>query len=302
MKPICTICSTPSPFLMKKDGYDLYRCSACDLVFVSPQPESTFLQDKVYSYESGYQSNKKGDFTDAPKDTKTRKIFEYLTEIHPGTEKKNLLDVGCSSGEFMHYAELQGYSADGVELNRRTVEVARAHGLNVFHGFLKDAEFADDFFDVIFLGDIIEHVNSPQELLSECSRVLKKGGTIVISTPNLDCSWSRTTFVLYKLFKIPWSSVTPPYHLFQFSFENLNRLMIDTGFSKTREFFLKPPRLMYELGSLHLLKAYKQSKKLTDLARLIFACGLYTLFYGFDVILTPLKKKDFSMVVFYKKN
>ncbi len=298
MTPHCTICETPSPFLLKKDGYDLYQCPTCGLAFVHPQPKEDFLKDKVYSYESGYQSNKRGNFTDKPKDIKTKRIFEILDDLE---QEGNLLDVGCSSGEFMHYAELQGFSAYGVELNRRTAEVAQEHGLNVFNGFLQDAKYENEFFDVIFLGDVIEHVTSPHDLLKECTRVLKRGGIIVISTPNLDCFWSKMTFQLYRLFKIPWSSVTPPYHLFQFSVGNLYRLMRCYNYSAAESFFLRPPRLMYELGSLHLLKHWKQNKSVKNLFFMIFSFAIYTIFYALDTILTPIKSKDFSMVMSYIK-
>ncbi len=296
MRPICIICQTPSPLLLNKDGYDLYKCPLCLLVFVYPRPKIKFLQDKVYSYESGYQSNKKGNFTNHPKDKKTQRIFDSLET------KGNLLDIGCSSGEFMHYGQVRGFSSYGVELNRRTAEVAKAQGLNVYNGFLEDAKYADDFFDVIFLGDIIEHVLSPQNLIKECSRILKKDGIIVISTPNLDCWWSKSTFLLYKLFKIPWSSVTPPYHLFQFSFDNLNKFMKQKGFDKTSEFFLRPPRLMYELGSLHMLKRFKEIKSLLYFIYIFLAFKLYMILYLLDILFTPLKKKDFSMIVFYTKS
>jgi 2-polyprenyl-3-methyl-5-hydroxy-6-metoxy-1,4-benzoquinol methylase len=298
MTPSCTICTTPSPHLLTKDGYDLYCCPTCGLVFVYPLPKQEFLTEKVYSYESGYQSNKKGDFKDKPTDIKTKRIFDILDELE---KEGNLLDVGCSSGEFMHYAELEGFTTYGVELNRRTAEVARAQGLNVFNGFLEDAKYESDFFDVIFLGDVIEHVTSPRNLIKECTRVLKRGGIMVISTPNLDCPWAATTFKLNQLFKIPWSSVTPPYHLSQFSYGNLYRLMREYRYSVTDKFFLRPPRLMYELGSLHLIKKWKQSKKIKDLFFAIFAFALYAICYAFDALITPLKSKDFSMVVFYEK-
>jgi SAM-dependent methyltransferase len=297
-QPNCTICTSASSFLLKKDGYDLYKCPTCGLVFVHPQPEGNFLKEKVYSYESGYQSNKKGNFGDVPKDKKTRKIFEMLAALN---KQGNLLDVGCSSGEFMHYAELEGFDAYGVELNRRTVEVARNHGLNVFNGYLEDAKYENEFFDVIFLGDIIEHVPSPHALLKECARVLKSGGVMVISTPNLDCLWSESTFLLYKFFGIPWSSVTPPYHLYQFSVGNLYRLMRVYKFLPLKSFYLRPPRLMYELGSLHLLKQYKNNKTVKNFADMCFSFAVYTLFYGIDFLITPLKMKDFSMVITYVK-
>jgi SAM-dependent methyltransferase len=299
MKPTCHICLTPSSFLLTKDGYDLYRCPACELVFVYPQPAQDFLKDKVYSYESGYQSNKKGELHNVPEDAKTKLILNHLGQRGA---QGNLLDVGCSSGEFMYYAGLRGFATWGVELNRRTAEVARARGQNVYNGYLHQAGFADEFFDVIFLGDIIEHVPSPNELIKECSRVLKKGGRIVISTPNLDCLWSRMTFGLYRALKIPWSSVTPPYHLFQFSFNNLNRLMDERGFKREQEYFLRPPRLMYELGSLHLLKKFKEKRSPAAFLYMIFAFSLYSILYAINIAATPFRKKDFSMVVVYFKS
>ncbi len=283
---------------MRKDGYDLYNCPTCGLVFVHPQPEGNFLKEKIYSYESGYQSNKKGDFKDEPKDRKTKEIFDILGELD---KEGNLLDVGCSSGEFMHYADIEGFTTYGVELNRRTAEVAKAHGLNVFNGYLHDAKYEPEFFDVIFLGDVIEHVPSPRTLIEECSRILKKGGVMIISTPNLDCWWSASTYKLFKVFNIPWSSVTPPYHLFQFSFGNLYRLMREYKYSITESFFLRPPRLIYELGSLHLLKQYKETKSMRDFFFMIFSFAIYTVYYAIDLLLLFLKQKDFSMVVVYTK-
>ena len=60
MKPNCIICNSQSEYLLNKDGFDLYKCDNCSLVFVYPQPKPEFLRDEIYSYESGYQSNKKG--------------------------------------------------------------------------------------------------------------------------------------------------------------------------------------------------------------------------------------------------
>ncbi len=301
MKPECIICNIKSEFLMKKDGFDLYKCNSCSLVFVYPQPKPEFLKDEVYSYESGYQSNKKGNYGEYP-DIKTERIIEIIKNKF---DSGKLLDVGCSSGEFMYFARKRGFDTYGIELNRRTAEIAKANNPNVYNGFLHDIKFDNEFFDIIFLGDIIEHVNSPHDFINECKRILKKNGLIVISTPNLDCIWSKSTFILYRLFNIPWSSVTPPYHLFQFSIANLDLFMEHKGFDNIKEIFLKPPRLAYELGSLHLLKRYKKNKNIKDLLFMIFSFSIYTLLYGFDKLIKPLNRlfneKDFSMIVFYLK-
>lgn len=297
--PLCHICSIPANFLMKKDGFDEYVCPDCNLSFVFPQPDKNWLKEEVYSYESGYQGNKKSNFEQIKEDKKTKTIITKLLKLK---SKGNLLDVGCSSGEFMFWAEKRGFSCKGVEVNKRTADIARVNGFDVFGGFLDTAPFKKGEFDIIFLGDVIEHVNDPRNLIKTCKNLLNEKGILVISTPNMNCFWSHSTFLLYEYFRIPWSSLTPPYHLFQFSFNNLDKLLLQQGLSIETEFFMKPPRLLYNLGSLHLLKVFKQKQTIKNLLYMAWAFMLYTLFYTINIVLHPFLKEDFGMVVFYRKD
>lgn len=296
--PLCPVCTTPASFLMQKDGFDEYLCPICHLSFVFPQPEAHWLEKEVYSYESGYQSNKKADLAALPVDEKSKKILDLLVQRgSPG----RLLDVGCSNGHFMFLAREKGFSCIGVELNVRTADIARANGFDVYGGFLEDAPFEKGSFDVIFLGDVIEHVNNPRALVAACAVLLKLSGTLVVSTPNMDCFWSRATLDLYRWIAIPWAPATPPHHLFQFNLDNLNRLLGGEGFSVAESFFVGPPRLMYNLGSLHLFKVFKKEKTLKNFFYMLLAFTLYTVLYGLNTVGSPFLKKDFGMVVFYKK-
>lgn len=130
----------------------------------------------------------------------------------------------------MYLAEKRGVRTSGVELNKRTADIAISNGLNVFNGFLEEAKFKNKCFSAVVLGDVIEHDRDPRSLILECERILEDGGILIISTPNLDCFWPKATFILFKLFKIPWSSVTPPYHLYQFSRNNLDLLLTSKKF------------------------------------------------------------------------
>lgn len=284
---------------MKKDGYSLYKCPACGLVFVFPQIHNDYLEAKVYSEESGYQANKPTKLDAVVVPPRVVRILDRMKKYVPG---KRLLDVGCSNGEFMRAAEKEGFETKGVELNKRTAEIAKKNGLDVYNGFLEDARFQNGLFDVVFLGDLIEHVNDPKAIVRECRRILGQNGSVVISTPNLDCFWSRSTLMLYRLFGIPWSSATPPHHLFQFSFHNLTRLMRDSGFKERSVWYERPPRLMYELGSLHLYKRFKNHPTIGSLFYMLFSFGAYVIFYGLDYVLTPIKSTDFGMVAIYQKN
>ena len=293
--PTCHICGSPSSKLLVKDGYDLYGCVSCGLVFVWPLPGEDELASKVYSEESGYQAGKTTDDGSLSHSQHTRKILDTL-------KAGKLLDVGCSNGDFLVATRDRGFEVLGVELNPRTAKQARDRGLDVKIGTLADGQFGTSQFDTVHLGDVIEHVPDPQALIIECKRVLKSGGTLVISTPNTDCFWSRATFTLYKWFSIPWSTATPPHHLFLFNLRNLDELLGQGAFTKQAKWFERPPRLMYELGNMHLWGKFKRDKNMRNGVFLIFAFTLYSLLYAINFIISPLLSRDFGQIAVYQKN
>jgi 2-polyprenyl-3-methyl-5-hydroxy-6-metoxy-1,4-benzoquinol methylase len=295
----CRVCSTPSSFLLDKDGFDLYECPNCRLVFVHPQPTPESLSKDLYSYESGYQSNRA--VQDLSRDAEQKRVslpFDYFEKVSP---RGKMLDVGCGNGQMLYWAKRRGFSGAGVEVNKRTADWAVKNGFTVHNGFLENAPYEKHSFDVAFLGEIIEHVNDPRNFIRDAASFLRPGGHVAITTPNIDCAWSKTTFKMHEWFGIPWSSVTPPYHLFQFNPENLDRLMREEGFTLEKEWFLHIPPLRYELGMLHVLKRYKKSRKFSDLLFMAFAYATYVPLYAFFRAAHPFMKKDFQMVKVYRK-
>lgn len=270
------------------------ECGACGLVCMDPLPERSFLKEKVYSREAGYQVDKLHDLSSVRPEPWWFRLISEVADLVPG---KRLLDVGCSSGQFMYFAKERGYDTKGVELNSLTANIALANGLSVHIGTLEDAPYSDNSFDVVFLGDVIEHVTDPRDFVRACARVLTDTGVLAISTPNLDCFWSRSTFLLYRFLGIPWSSVTPPHHTFQFSKRNLSRLLAEEGFTVTSVWFRPPPSLFYELASTHLRSAWKRKRSFVTLARLLVGGPSYVFLYGLNRVIAPLARKDFSMVV-----
>lgn len=302
----CSICNSKTEYFLEKDDYKYRKCHVCGLVFVNPQPSEKELHENVYSPKAGYQKHRKRLLL---KETPhVKKIFSHLEKQFPrhvrvtSASRPRVLDVGCSNGDFLFFAKQRGFEIYGVEVNTLTADVARTRGLNVKIGTLEDAQYADNFFDAIFLGDIIEHVKDPQALLLECKRILKEDGILIISTPNLDSFWARATFKLWEWFTIPWSVLTPPHHLFQFSEDNLKLFLKDNGFSFRTVWYRRPPTLKYELGSLHLWGKWKREKTLKNLFFMLFAFGAYIKLYIFDILLTPFKKKDFGMIILCKKH
>lgn len=299
MESKCYVCDNPAHFFLRQNGYDFNKCSSCGIFFVDPMPTDKELV-KVYSPDTNYQSTKlKKDYKNK-KNSKFIKIFKELKKLTEPNQK--ILDVGASDGEFIFYARNYGFDACGVEPNKTTANIAKGNGLNVFNGFLSESNFSKNTFGIIRLGDVLEHSNDPQKLIDECKSYLKHGGLLIISIPNMDSFWAKSTFLLRKMFSIPWSVLEPPHHLLYFSRSNLDLFFARRGFGLIKSWYNIPPTLKYELGNTHLFGRFKRQKNFKNLFHFVSGFFLYTTLYFIDLVLTPLKRKDYSMVCIYKKN
>ncbi|OGZ66526.1 MAG: hypothetical protein A3C58_01485, partial [Candidatus Staskawiczbacteria bacterium RIFCSPHIGHO2_02_FULL_34_10] len=171
----CPICNfKDASFFAERDKSTFLKCDNCNLVFMDPLPDTKELVDNFYSKESGYHSQLIKDLRKVRKYSK--KFIGVIDTLTRFGITGNLLDVGCANGEFLFLAKRHGFSVYGVEANAYTADIAINNGLRVFNGYLEGANFTDNYFSVIYLGDIIEHVTDPVALLKECKRILKKDG------------------------------------------------------------------------------------------------------------------------------
>lgn len=126
-------------------------------------------------------------------------------------DRGKLLDLGCGDGRFLTLMRDAGWDVTGIEPDPTAAKVAQQElGTSVTVGCLEDAGFPDESFDAVTLSHVIEHVHDPIALLSECRRVLKPGGNVVIATPNI-------TSLGHKEFGSSWRGLEPPRHLHIFS-------------------------------------------------------------------------------------
>lgn len=108
--------------------------------------------------------------------------------------KKTFLDAGCGNGKFM--LALRQIRPDlilkGVDYSRREVMEAKKHGLAVSQmNFEEGIKLKSNSFDIVYAGEIIEHLYNPDLFLSEINRILKKDGYVIITTPNLLAWFNR---------------------------------------------------------------------------------------------------------------
>lgn len=170
-----------------------------------------------------------------------KQLLGIISYLHPGQRAEadfsvmyqpalpggRLLDVGCGTGQTIELMQNLGWQVEGVDFDPAAIENARNKGLNVRLGQLEEQQYIDNYFDVITMSHVIEHIHNPLSIVRECRRILKPGGCLVIVTPNVK-SFGR----LY--FKTAWLSLDPPRHLHIFSLSALSNLVKKAGFKISR--------------------------------------------------------------------
>jgi 2-polyprenyl-3-methyl-5-hydroxy-6-metoxy-1,4-benzoquinol methylase len=166
----------------------------------------------------------------------------YLAQVPPG----RLLDVGCGNGAQLADLRTLGWEVEGQELDPKAVERARArYGLRVHLGTLQSLALPDEAYDAITMNHVIEHVHDPVALLSECRRILKPGGVLVATTPNMES-------LGHHLFASSWRGLDPPRHLHLFSQQSLRRVAQQAGFGSCRSWTTAARAVGSALGSLDI--------------------------------------------------
>lgn len=147
----------------------------------------------------------------------------YLDKTLPG----RLLEVGCGNGKRLARMKALGWDVMGQEIDPMAADYARTRkGIPVHLGPLETIDKPDEY-DAVIVSHVIEHVHDPVDLLENCSRLLKKGGVLVILTPNA-ASYGHRKFGSH------WRGLEPPRHLHLFTTKTLLRLLQNTQFSSSR--------------------------------------------------------------------
>ena len=251
--------------LFRKAGYHLVRCADCDLVFVADPPAADEVAG-FYTADADYHSELL-DPASAGFDRMrgiARQHLRALRHSAPEPAGLRLLDIGCSSGLFLAEAREVGFTVSGAELSPETGAFARDHfALDIHTGDWREAGHEPGSLDVVTLFDVIEHLPDPLAELAAIRRLLKPGGLLLQSTPNIDGLFPRLSYLLARRLDY-WPHPEPPHHLYQFSTRTLTEMTALAGYEPLR---IDQTRiqLSYSFGTP---KSWRESPKLLAYAAL----------------------------------
>ena len=132
-------------------------------------------------------------------------------------QEKNLLDIGCGTGDFLATAKNSNWNVVGVEPNEDARKIANSKVDDFVYNVDELNKFQKQSFDVITLWHVLEHLPNIENQVQHLKKLLKENGQLVIAVPNhksYDAEY-------YKEF---WAAYDVPRHLWHFSKESVIRL------------------------------------------------------------------------------
>lgn len=281
----CPNCGGGSSLWGTKNAHDLFSCAACGLIFVHPLPDprSIYNSDYFFGAKNGFGYV----YYDKDKEPMIPTFNKYLDFcVKFGKSKGRLLDVGAATGFFLNMAKKRGYDVFGVEMSESAASLAREKGIDVKTGDLIEHNMPANSFDIITMFDVLEHMTEPFKELKEAKKILKKGGLLVINTPNGRSLLARTL-------KTKWHLVLPPEHLFYFSPDNLSLFLKSQGFDVLYNGSLgKQFTIQYIFKTLHKWQGFSVWNRLSNFFSRKFLSNLYVPINTHDNLFMIFKKID----------
>ena len=187
----CPACeATEHEVRWRKYGLGYLQCRACGTVYVSPRPDPDLL-DEYYRSSSNYEYWNTVVFP-ASEDARRERIFapraERAVELarRHGAGTGTLVDVGAGYGTFCEEVRALGAFERVVALEPEPhlAQTCRTKGLEVIEAPVERAAL-DAGVDVVTSFEVIEHLFSPREFVERCADVLRPGGLLMLTCPNV---------------------------------------------------------------------------------------------------------------------
>lgn len=203
--------------------FEIYHCENCNTSFSLPRvTDSKYIYDNIYNNASiipGY--NRYWRYSKAIKGHKNPLNFLSNAEdtywgVNQALQLKvknkkstKILEVGSGLGYLTYALNKAGFDALGLDISKMAVQLANDNYGNYYvcEDLFDFAKKENNYFDIVILTEVIEHVNEPIAFIEKLLELLKPGGYLILTTPNK--SFYPTDII--------WDTENPPIHSWWFS-------------------------------------------------------------------------------------
>jgi 2-polyprenyl-3-methyl-5-hydroxy-6-metoxy-1,4-benzoquinol methylase len=210
--PVCGELKT-KPFLQKGE-LRLVRCVCCSMIYANPVPKE--MATGIFYDRAGdeYLSIEK-----LESDYSNVRFERELRQFRTHCPRGSVLDVGCSSGAFLHQLKKlypDDYQICGTDVSGPPLDYAAKMGVPIIKGNFLTHSF-EETFDAVTFWAVMEHLFEPQLFLKKVASILKPGGFCFILVPNMQSLAVRLIGAKYRYIY--------PEHLNYFTPETLKKFV-----------------------------------------------------------------------------
>jgi len=280
----CNICNSKAEEIISKAGIgNIVRCKKCGLFYRNPRLSD---KDEINKYKHKVYDDSSILIEDKSKKEIFISILNNL-EHHKG----KILDIGCADGYFLALARERGWEPYGIEISDFLLRKARESlgGKYVFGVPLKMVNFPPNYFDVISMWDVLDHLMDPLGELIEIRRILRKKGLLIIRVRNMSFHILIAKLVKKNLFRIIKNPTI--IHLYGFNNKNMKVLLEKANLSK-----LKIGNSKLTLGDPYSQIKFLDGYSINFIKRIYYASSeLISFISSKSILISP------SMIVYAEK-
>lgn len=149
---------------------------------------NTYFSDIAKEYDNVYTRKKQNSVRAYIFLSRKKLVLAMLTH-----EGGRVLDAGCGPGVFIddfikHNHEVHGIDISSAMINLAEIKIKEKNYAKKFNfkvGDIENLSFPDGYFDSVLCVGVLEYLKDDVKALKEISRVLKKGGEVIVTVPNI---------------------------------------------------------------------------------------------------------------------
>lgn len=213
-------------WLNDSDTTKFVKCSDCGTIFANPRSSKTerfhWLDEKFGLSEKSLENA----------DNRFFNLQEEASIIQKKINHGSLLDIGCDLGDFFQFFPVSNWNFFGVDISPSAVEYAsRKYDANIMIGELFDANYSENYFDLVTILDTMYYLDSPKNFFDEVKRILKEDGILAVEISGLKYQIIRSNGLFcYLLDGKRTRMYSKSSYINWISFQGMKKLSIISGF------------------------------------------------------------------------
>lgn len=293
----CPVCSGNKfkPFIscidhtVSRETFHIVQCEECGFRFTNPRPDEKeigrYYISEEYISHSGTSRGLVNKIYGLVRNHTIKQKVKLINQVSGIRYRasRNILDMGCGTGEFLQACKTDGWEVTGIEPS----EIARKHAKENYgiDAMIPERlfELKEKKFNVITLWHVLEHVHQLDKTINQIGTILLENGTLIIAVPNCN-SWEAKKYAEH------WAAWDVPRHLYHFTEKDIRAIFKKHNFvlkevipMKFDSYYVSLLSEKYKTGKSNLVTGFRNGLA-SNIAAADKAVGFSSQIYVFNLL------------------